>query len=127
MPPTFALDPEIAAADSIALERMRVQIYKNNAAHASEKQDEHVAAVKEHLGWVSAAHDALPPEAEEALKFKREFALGLALRYFTPVSTGDGTTDATNDAARFEVAMNAAIPVLVRLGLLPAPALPQQP
>ncbi len=101
--------PEIAAADALALDRIRVQTYIDDAIDAKSNRAKHLAAVEAHLTWVRQAHDALPAEPDPALAYRRAFALAIADKYFTTSTSADGITDAAGDSARFGAALEAGL------------------
>lgn len=103
------LSPEVAAADALGLDRIRVQAYLDDSTDAKANRAKHLAAVEAHLAWVKAAHDALPPEPDSVLAFRRAFALAIADKYFTTSTSADGITDAAGDAARFGAALAAGL------------------
>jgi hypothetical protein len=105
------MDPDILAADQLQLNRIKAQEYRNDVAHAKLIRDAHLLEVKTHLTWVQTAHNALPDEPDSAVVFRRQMALKIVERYFTP-ETAPGETaaaDASTEAARFRLVLEAVL------------------
>ena len=110
------MDTDIAAAaDQFALEKIKVQDYRNALSAQQTRADQQLALQQGFVTWLQAEYAKLPTDPDPTAALREKVALTIADKYFTTSTAVDPAAiaaDAEKDAARWAAAVKVAMQVL---------------
>jgi hypothetical protein len=106
------MDADISSADAIALDRIRTQIARDQAANLIAYRASHLSIIQGLTDWAKVEYAKLPPETA----YDRRWAMTLAIadKYMSAGTATDPVlvlADAQKDAARLKAAIDEAMKV----------------